>query len=115
MTYRQDLFGWLLSLMSGPMPRVGRRRFGRVKTTPAFVPGGELDQETIVREFDALQTEQIGLTRNAAGLPLNDLFIVSPFDARVTYNVYSTLVILPRHQHRHLDQAEEVWRDRQAR
>lgn len=112
MTYRQDFFGWLIALMSGPLFGVGGFRFGRVKTTAAFVPGGDLDRATIVREFDQLQTEQIGLTRNAAGLPLSDLYITSPFDARVRYNVYSALVILPRHQSRHLDQAEEVWRGR---
>jgi hypothetical protein len=30
----------------------------------------------------------------------------SPFTDRVTYDVYSALLLLPRHQHRHLQQAE---------
>lgn len=110
--YRRDLLGWLISLMSGPMLVIGGFRFGRVKTTPAFVPGSGLDRDEVIADFDQLQTEQIGVARAADGLPLNDLKIVSPFDARVRYNAYSALVILPRHQHRHLAQAERVWRGR---
>ena len=34
--------------------------------------------------------------------------IVSPFDGRLRYNLYSCLTILPAHQHRHLWQAERV-------
>ena len=110
--YHRDFTGWLLSLMAGPMLRIGRFRLGRVKTAAAFVPTGAMNREEIVGEFDRLQTEQIGVTRAADGLPLSDLRIVSPFDARVRYNVYSALVILPRHQRRHLEQAEDVWRGR---
>lgn len=110
--YRRDPIGWLISIMSGPMLAIGEFRFGRVKTTAAFVPGSELNREEVIAEFDQLQTEQIGVARVADGLPLNDLKIVSPFDARVRYNAYSALVILPRHQHRHLAQAERVWRGR---
>ena len=46
------------------------------------------------------------VTRQADGLPLDRILVESPFDARVRYNLYSALVMLPRHQHRHLDQAE---------
>jgi hypothetical protein len=42
----------------------------------------------------------------AEGLPLHRVKIVSPFNARVRYNLFSALSILPRHQHRHLWQAE---------
>src|SRR6266550_1044877 len=35
--------------------------------------------------------------------------LTSPFNARVRYNLYSCFTILPRHQHRHLWQAERVW------
>ena len=39
---------------------------------------------------------------------LGRLWIISPFDARIRYNAYACLTILPRHQHRHLWQAEQV-------
>jgi len=49
------------------------------------------------------------LTLMAEGRPLEDMRMVSPFDAKVKYNAYSCLVLLPRHQRRHLWQAEQVW------
>jgi hypothetical protein len=40
---------------------------------------------------------------------LMTLRIQSPFDKRVSYNAYACLVMLPRHQHRHIGQAERIW------
>lgn len=110
--YRRDLAGWLLSFAVGPMPRLGRWAFGRTRTIAAFVPSGDLPRERVVAEFDRLQAEQIALTRAADGLALDAVRITSPFKAKLKYNGYSCLVILPRHQHRHLWQAEQVWQDR---
>lgn len=108
--YRQDFVGWLLSLFTRPMFRLGRWRFGRMKTANAFVPVGDLPaKEDMIAEFDRLQAEQIMIARSSAGLPIDRVRITSPFDARVRYNAYSALVILPGHQHRHLEQAEDVW------
>ena len=107
--YRRDFVGWLIGIAAGPLPHIGRVRFGRAQTAPAFVPGGDLDRERTLGEFELLQDEQIGLTNAAHGRPLEEIRIVSPFDARVRYNAYSCLVLLPRHQFRHLWQAEHVW------
>jgi len=104
--YRRDPIGWLISTISGPLPSLGRLRLGRVRTVASFVPGGALPRAELVAEFDALQAEQTSLTREADGLPLDRIQVVSPFDARVRYNLYAALVTLPRHQHRHLGQAE---------
>ena len=38
--YRRDPLGWMLSLMMGPVARIGRFRLGAVRTTPEFVPEG---------------------------------------------------------------------------
>jgi hypothetical protein len=107
--YRRDAMGWVVSMTAGPLPRLGRRRFGRVKTIPAFVPGGALERAATVAEFDRLHADLIELTRDAEGRPLEQMKIVSPFDARISYNAYSCLVILPRHEQRHLWQAEHAW------
>ena len=107
--YRRDLVGWLLARMTGPIPAIGGVRLGKTKTAPAFVPRGEQPREALLADFDRLQAEQIALTREAEGLPLDRVKIVSPFDARVQYNLYSALTILPGHQKRHLLQAQEVW------
>ena len=109
--YRRDPVGWLVSYAAGPLPRVAGVRIGRARTLPAFVPTGDQPREALVAEFDRLQGELIELAREADGLPLGELRITSPFDPRgkLRYNVYSAFVILPRHQRRHLWQAEHVW------
>jgi hypothetical protein len=101
--YRRDLAGWLLWKMSGP-----RVPF-RVKTAPAFVPSGNVAPSRLVSEFDRLQMEQIDRVRGAGGLPIDQIKVTSPFNARIKYNLYACLTILPRHQHRHLWQAEQAW------
>ena len=100
--YRRDTMGWLLwRSISSP------GRF-KSKTIPAFVPSGDRSADDIIAEFDRLQAEQIVVTRQAEGLPVDRVKIVSPFNARVRYSVFSALSILPRHQHRHLWQAEQA-------
>jgi hypothetical protein len=107
--YRRDPAGWLISTMSGPMPRLGGRKLGRVKTAASFVPTGDLSREALLADFARLQDRQVALTRAADGLPIDRVRVTSPFDTRVKYNLWSAFSVLPRHQHRHLEQAEEVW------
>ena len=113
--HRRDPVGWLLSNVVGPLPRVAGMRLGRVKTKAEFVPGGELPRETVLAEFDRLQREQIQCVEEADELPLHRLMIRSPFTPRMQYNLFSCLVILPRHQERHIQQAEAVWANRGSR
>jgi hypothetical protein len=110
--YRMDLVGRLVALAAGPMPRLGGVHFGRSKTPPAFVPSGVLPRAHLLAEFDRLQDAQIAFATEADGLPLGAVKVSSPFDPRARYNLYSCFVILPRHQQRHLEQAERVWADR---
>ena len=107
--YRRDPMGWMLSLMMGPVARIGRFRLGAVRTTPEFVPERGLPKAQLIAEFDRLQREQTGLVREADGRPINRVWVTSPFDQRLRYNLYSTFVILPKHQLRHVVQAERVW------
>ena len=100
--YRRDPLGWLLWRIMPPPVRL------RVKTTPAFLPAGTAPAAELVARFDQLQREQLECLAASDGLPLQKLRVPSPFDARVTYNLFSCLGILPRHQHRHLWQAERV-------
>ena len=101
--YRRDLLGWLLWKSLGP-------GWFKVKTIAAFVPSGDRSPGEIVAEFERLQSEQLACVNEAEGLPIHRIKIVSPFDARVRYNVFSALSILARHQHRHLWQAEQAAR-----
>lgn len=101
--YRLGVIGWLLWRMTG------EGQGGKVKTTAQFVPGATASPAELVAEFDALQDEQMEIVRGAEGLPLHRIRVTSPFNARVKYNAFAALSILPGHQHRHLAQAERAW------
>lgn len=102
--YRRDFVGWLLSHVIEPPVRL------RTKTTAPFVPRDLEPKASVLDAFDHLQGELIGCLGEASGLDLGRLRIVSPFDARIKYNLYSCLRIIPAHQRLHLAQAEEVIR-----
>ena len=106
--YRRDALGWFLSAMIGPLRHIGKLRLVRIKTLPDFVPKGRATRTEILSEFVRLQGELISLIQSADGLPLDRVRIVSPFGGRMQYNAFSAFGILPRHQHRHLEQAEEA-------
>ncbi len=89
--------------MAGPPVR------HRVKTKPAFAPTATMPRPQLLSEFDRLQAAQESCVVEANGMKLGQLWIRSPFDRRIQYNMYSCLTILPRHQHRHLWQAEQLW------
>ena len=59
-------------------------------------------------DFERLQSEVIACVSAAEGLPIDNVKLASPFDARVRYNLYAALTLVPRHQHRHLLQAERA-------
>jgi DinB family protein len=107
--YRRDFVGWLMWRTAGPPARV------RVKTTARFVSQSTAPARGLVTEFERLQAEQLRWVAAADGLPLGSLQITSPFNARLKYNLYSLLTILPRHEHRHLWQAEQAWQALQQR
>ena len=100
-TYRMDLVGRLL--WWGVTLRVP------IKTTEPFVPGGGQPKDTVLAEFDRLQDALVGSVEQAASLDITRRRIVSPFDPRITYNVYSALRLIPAHQRQHLRQAERVF------
>lgn len=101
--YRRDPIGWLLWRTMGPPVRV------RLKTIARFVPSSAVAPAAVVAEFERLQRMQLDLLAQADGLPLDRVRVTSPFNTRVRYNLYACFTILPRHQHRHLWQAEQVW------
>jgi hypothetical protein len=101
--YRRGFLGWALLKMTGPDAP------GRMPTTPDFVPSTAAPAEVVIADFERWQAHLLALVAGADGLALDDVTLVSPFNARMRYNLYAALSILPRHQHRHLQQAERVW------
>lgn len=101
--YRRDILGWLLWRAMGPPVRFA------IATPAAFLPAADLPPATLIQEFDRLQAAQIALLQAADGKPISEIDVASPFAPGKTYNLYSCFSILPRHQHRHLWQAEQIW------
>ncbi len=100
--YRRDPVGWALWRVAGPPVHA------RARTKPQLIPAGPLQVRQLLTEFETLQGEQIALVRQGNELPLHRLWMHSPVDPELRYTVYSCFTILPRHQHRHLWQAERA-------
>jgi hypothetical protein len=106
--YRRDPLGWLMSMMIGPRRGLAKLRMPRIKTTPRFVPKANRSRSEILSDFVRLQSELAAVIRSGDGLALDKVKIVSPFGGRMKYSAYSALVIVARHQHRHIEQAEKA-------
>lgn len=100
--YRRDPVGWLLWRTGGPPVR------HRVRTTAPFVPTATAPLPELLVQFHQRHEGLVRCVAAAEGLHLGRLWIRSPFDPRIRYNMYACLSILPRHEHRHLWQAERV-------
>ncbi len=80
----------------------------RVKTAAPFVPRAVRARADAMAEFGSLQTQLIDLLRAARGLAVAKMKVKSPFDSRLSYNVYSAFRIIAAHERRHLWQAEQA-------
>jgi len=106
--YRRDIVGRLLHWLTNPPVRL------RIKTTAPFVPAAVEPKGRVLAELDSLQEQRTSCVRDADGLDLGRLRIVSPFSRRVRYNLYSCLTIIAAHQRQHLAQAGAVIRGLRA-
>ena len=100
--YRCDPLGWLLRISLPPPVRF------RSRTSAAFLPEAGTSVDDIVETFRRLQDTLLELLRESDSLPLNRVKLRSPFNNRISYNVYSCYGIIAAHQHRHLWQAEQL-------
>lgn len=80
----------------------------RVKTTAPLVPKAVRAKADAFGEFAGLQNKLSEVLTSARDVDVSRVKIVSPFDKRVRYNVYSAFRIVVAHQRRHLWQAEQA-------
>ena len=99
---RMDWLGAILRWFLEPPVR------SRLRTSAPFVPRAVRAKAESLAEFVTLQEKLHALIAEARELDLNRMKIVSPFDKRVRYNVFSAFRILVAHQRRHLWQAEKA-------
>jgi hypothetical protein len=100
--YRRDLVGWMIWKVVAPVGGL------RTRTVAALTPPVDCPPESVMAEFERLQPDMIRCVSRADGLAIDQIKVVSPFDARLKYNLYAALTMVPRHQHRHLLQAERA-------
>ena len=100
--YRRDVIGWVVWKAIAPSNGL------RTRTIKAWVPVAGESRETVMADFARLQSEMIACVREADRLPLDRVTLRSPYDARVTCNLYAALTLIPRHQQRHVLQAERA-------
>ena len=100
--YSKGLIGWALQRFVEPPYKI------KTKTPLAFIPVRVDPMPETLERFDYLQQEvQVRIDRSA-GLAVDRLRIVSPFEARAKYNLYAAFSLIAAHQRRHLWQAEQV-------
>ncbi len=100
--FRRGVIGWVLLRYMEPPYRM------KAKTPLAFQPTRVAPMAGTLDRFAYLQQEVQARVDRSAGLALDRLRVVSPFNARITYNVYVAFALLAAHQRRHLWQAEQV-------
>lgn len=100
--YGKGLIGWALQRFLEPPYKI------KTRTPTAFNPVTVDPMPDSLDRFDYLQLEvQVRIDRSA-GLALDRLRLVSPFDPRIKYNLYAAFCLIATHQRRHLWQAEQV-------
>jgi hypothetical protein len=80
----------------------------RVPTTPQFIPESTEPAAAALVRFNRAQDEFLKALEAANGLDLEKLIMVSPFNRRMKYNLYSCFCAMAAHERRHLWQAEQV-------
>ena len=100
--YGKGLIGWALAKFLEPPYKM------KTQTPSSFLPVRVDSMPETLERFDYLQQELQQRIDRAAGLAVDKIKLVSPFDGRVKYNLYATFCIITAHQRRHLWQAEQV-------
>ena len=99
---QMDVMGRVLRWLMEPPART------HFKTTAPFVPRAIRAKAEALAEFLSLQKRLLEFLHDARGLDFNRMRLVSPFDRRVKYNLFSAIRIIAAHQRRHLWQAEQA-------
>lgn len=99
--YKMDWRGRMLKWILEPPYRT------KVKTLPSLEPRLN-DPRRVLPDFLASQQEFLNAMQMWNGRALDKVFITSPFNQRLRYNIYSLFNVVAAHQRRHLWQAQRV-------
>ena len=99
--YKADLKGRMLAWFLEPPYRM------KAKALPVTVPVN-LDPNKIMTDFLAMQSRLQAKLAECNDVAIDQKKIASPFNEKITYNIYSFFLITCAHERRHLWQAEQV-------
>jgi DinB superfamily len=102
--FKMDLLSRFLKWTLEPPPM----SVFKIKTTKSFQPVDIEPLGEILPTFLALQEQRKAGVDAANGLPLDRIKVVSTFNSRIKYNLFSCFHLLLAHERRHLWQAERV-------
>lgn len=94
--------GWLLTRILEPPARM------KSKTTRPFQPVSVGDPLSLLGRFQETNDHLGSLIARSEGLATSTVEVMSPFNARVRYNLYAAFRIMLCHVRRHLWQAGQV-------
>ncbi len=100
--FRMDAAGWLIARSLEPPARM------RSRTVEEFQPRPFDSASALLARFLELQEGTEKVVRAGARYDLNVIKVVSPFNRRIRYNLFSCFRILLAHQRRHLWQARRA-------
>ena len=100
-SYRLDLLGRLLTRALS-----SKGRMLKMKSPPKFAPVAQADDQTELSKFHQNQQRLVTFIRSAENKTIDRVKIVSPFDERFRYSIFSALNILSAEQNRHFRQIE---------
>ena len=102
--FKMELFSRLIKWTLEPPPMF----FSKLKTTEQFQPVNIEPLSEVMPKFLDLQEQLKDCVDKAEGLPLGEIIVVSPFNAKAKYNLFSCFHLILAHERRHLWQAEQV-------
>ena len=100
--YAQSLLGKLLAKAVDP------QNVKKVKTFKVFNPGKSSFQRAISEEYNTVSRKIMELVRRFEGVNLKKVKFSSPVNKLIRINLGDPLIIIPKHDERHFDQAERI-------
>lgn len=101
-SYKQSLVGKMI--VKGVDPKNVRK----AKTFSVFFPDASQMSKNIINDYAASSEKFIGLVNNLHHLDLKKIKLSSPVNKLLRMNLGDPLIIIPKHDERHLNQAESV-------
>jgi hypothetical protein len=100
-TQKMELIGRLLTKALS-----SNARMIKMKSPANFIPKGETNATSVLSTFHRNQKQVVDYMRTHEHASLDRVKIVSPFDGRFKYSIFSALNILSAEQERHFRQIE---------